>query len=579
MQLIIQLHLLDILSPQEISPDKILLKFSLAIFLLWLTTIAISSIIFTPSLISQIHHTFSFITAFLIHPINNSSNRCGNSLILNPYKMTTVRLTLLLLFLPIWAFSQIRFSVEIKGSPNDYILVEKPVQGNFFPSSPEKVLIGKKNRFLIECADETPGFMKIHLGGNRVVKVFNEPGRTNSLFVDLANFPKSIKFEGPSAAQNRFLNELERQPLPLLGAELLAVRSDENEEKKPKDYYLDALDNIEAEKNILQRKGKKKFSSAFISAMEKEITYYHTCRFSEMVASDYRLFAQNEPSRFTSKWALYWSKIFEEFPLADDANGVTEHYTLALDYYLGDYRLGYQGDAIYEDPDLEIGEQFLEYDRLLWNEFEGASLEYALASVLSQRALIGKNEAVLFDLFQKFKNDFPNSHYLKHFETAVAAIGESLQGEVFELPEGISQLDAEHEINSVEDIMDRFKGKVVYLDIWATWCSPCLFEFRQKKPLEKFVEGKDIVLVFVSVDNEDRREKWQKTIVDNDLKGYHVLANFSLRDELIDKFGDGSNLALPHYMIFDKNGNLADGDAKQPSRYPMLFKDLERYID
>ncbi|MEO1257839.1 MAG: TlpA disulfide reductase family protein [Bacteroidota bacterium] len=421
--------------------------------------------------------------------------------------------------------------------------------------------------------------MKIHLGENQVVKIFNEPGRTNSLSVDLANFPKSLKFEGPQAAQNKFLNELPHQAMSLLGTDLLTVRSDNEEEKKPKDYYLDVLDNIEAEKNILRRKGKKKFSPAFIDAMEREITYYHTCQFSEMIAQDYRLYSQNKPSRFTSKWAFYWSKIFEEFPLNENKNAVSEYYTLALDYYFGDYRLGYQGDAIYEDPDLQIGEQFLEYDRLLWNEFEGASLEYGLASVLSQRALIGNNEPVLFDLYQKFKNDFPNSHFLKYFEAAVSPIAESLKEEEIKLPEGITRLDAEREMNSVQDIIDQFKDKVVYMDIWATWCSPCLAEFRQKKPLENFVQGKDIVLVFISVDNEDRREKWQKIIIDNNLKGYHVIANFSLRDELIDKFGDGSNLALPHYMIFDKNGKLADGNAKQPSRYSMLFKDLERYID
>ena len=69
------------------------------------------------------------------------------------------------------------------------------------------------------------------------------------------------------------------------------------------------------------------------------------------------------------------------------------------------------------------------------------------------------------------------------------------------------------------------------MDIWATWCSPCLFEFRQKKPLEKFMDGKEIVVIYISVDNEDRRERWQNIVMENDLKGYHILANFSLRDE------------------------------------------------
>lgn len=493
--------------------------------------------------------------------------------------MKQVGTLLLLILLPVWAFTQIRFVVEAKGLENDYILVEKPTNGEYIPSLPEKVLKGKLNRFVIESNDDVPGFMKIYLGAGRTVKVFLEPGKTSSLKVNLADFEKSLKFEGPQSSQNKFIRDLDRSPVYMGADEQFATKSFVNDDVKPKEYYLDVLDNIDAEKSILIRKGKKKFSSEFLTAMGKDITFYHVCKFSKMISQDYQASKNGNPSRFSSKWAYYWSKIFETQPLNDPANAVTEYFPLTLNYYIGDYRLGYQGEAMYEDPDLSIGEQFLEYDRLLWEEFKGAQLEYTLTSVLSQNALLGNNEAILFDLFQKFKNDFPTSRYLPHFEKAVAPIGELLVEEKFKFPEGVIQLDAEMEINSIEDIMVMLKGKVVYIDVWATWCSPCLFEFRQKKPLEDFVQGKDIALVFISVDNEDRREKWQNTIVDNGLKGYHIMANYSLRDELIDKFGDGSNLALPHYMIFNKNGKLADGNAKQPSHNTKLFNDLRRYID
>jgi thiol-disulfide isomerase/thioredoxin len=493
--------------------------------------------------------------------------------------MKTVGTFLLLILLPFWAISQIRFVVDAKDFNQDYILVEKPLNGNYFPTTPEKVLRGKKDRFLIETYDENPGFLKINFGNGQLVRVFLEPGQTNSLSVDMDNFDKSLKFDGPQSDQNNFLNEIQREPLNPLGTGLFSARSGIMEDKKPKDYYLDIIDQIDAEKKILQKKNKKKFSEVFIAAMEQDITYYHVNRFMEMVANEYRAFTQNQSSLFTSKWGFYWQKAFDIQPLANVEKAYSEYYLSVLDYYLGDFKLGFQDDVMYRDPDLEIGEQFLEYDRLLWNEFKGNSLEYGLAAILSQRALLGKNEVILFDLFQKYKNDFPSSPFLKNFELAVNSIGESLKEKEFVFPSGIIQLDAAEEINSLDDIINRFKGKVVYLDIWATWCSPCLFEFRQKKPLEEFVQGKDIVLVFVSVDNDDRKEKWQKTIVDNNLKGYHLLANFSLRDELIDKFGDGSNLALPHYSIYDKKGSLVQKEAKQPSHAGVLFNDLMRYID
>ena len=493
--------------------------------------------------------------------------------------MKTPGLIILIGLLPLFAPAQTKFIIEAAGLTNSFVLTEKPLKGKYLPTTPEKIAPDKKGRYIVELQDDEPGFMKLDFGSGRTVKVFIERGRTNSLSVHMDDFDKSLKFGGPGADQNEFINELKREAFSSPNGDFLTVRSNKFSERKPKDVYLEMLDNIDAEKKILHKKAKKKFSEAFVHAMEQEIVFYYTCLFSQMASQNFRESVNNHPSQFNAKWAYYWSKIFEIQPFNQQEKASSEYYIKALDYYLNDYRLGYLGDAIYEDPDLSIGEQFLEYDRLLWDEFKGPVLEYALAAVFSYRAMMGKNETVLFDLYNKFHHEFPNSIYLKRFENAVAPIGDGLKDDNLTFPEGIVQLDASTEINSIEDILNEFKGKVVYLDIWATWCSPCLFEFRQKKLLEEFVQGKDIVLVFVSVDNDDRKEKWQKTILDNNLRGYHLMANYSLRDQLIDKFGDGSNLALPHYIIYDKTGKLADGNAKQPSHNSLLFKDLLRYID
>lgn len=474
--------------------------------------------------------------------------------------------------------AQIRFSVEVKNYFADFILVEKPIQGKYFPQTPEKILAGKKGRFLVEVADEIPGFLNIHLGEGRVVKVFLEPGRTNGMSVDMDAFERSLKFSGPHAEQNKFLNSLDRSALlPLFDS--FMTRSGNEVEVKPKDYYLEMLDYIEAEKKVLRRKGKKKFSPAFMEAMEQDIEFYHTCRFTNMVADDYQRKQAGENSTFTSKWAEYWTKAYQVPDFKNSNAGVTEYYLRTLDHYLGAYRLGYMEENEYLDPDLEMGEQYIEFDRLMWKDFSGDALEYGLSGVLAQRALAGKGEPILFDLYQKFKNDFPNSQYLKPFEEVVAPIGSYLEEDKVVMPEGIVDLGEIGGFNNLNELLEMFEGKVVYVDVWATWCSPCLFEFRQKKALEEFANGKEIAFLFISVDEVDRKERWQKIIIENNLKGYHVLADFTLRDELISRFGEAGNLALPHYMIFDKKGNLANGNAKQPSHNVQLFKQLEMYLD
>ena len=64
--------------------------------------------------------------------------------------------TIIFFLLPFLLSGQIRFSVEAKGLDKDYILVEKPFDGKYIPSAPEKILRGKKGRFLIETNDTVP---------------------------------------------------------------------------------------------------------------------------------------------------------------------------------------------------------------------------------------------------------------------------------------------------------------------------------------------------------------------------------------------------------------------------------------
>ena len=113
------------------------------------------------------------------------------------------------------------------------------------------------------------------------------------------------------------------------------------------------------------------------------------------------------------------------------------------------------------------------------------------------------------------------------------------------------------------------KGKVVLVDVWATWCGPCKKEIPSLKQLEEEMHGKDIVIMSVSVDEAKDKEKWLKMIKDENLKGVQLFASGWSK---IAK--DYKITGIPRFMVFDKKGNIVSVDAPRPSD-PKLKELLE----
>ncbi|SMC64442.1 TlpA family protein disulfide reductase [Pedobacter africanus] len=113
------------------------------------------------------------------------------------------------------------------------------------------------------------------------------------------------------------------------------------------------------------------------------------------------------------------------------------------------------------------------------------------------------------------------------------------------------------------------KGKVVLVDVWATWCGPCKQQIPALKQLEQEMHGKDIVIMSVSVDEEKDKEKWQKMIADENLGGVQLFASGWSK---IAK--DYKITSIPRFMVFDKKGNIVTVDAPRPTD-PKLKELLE----
>ena len=101
-----------------------------------------------------------------------------------------------------------------------------------------------------------------------------------------------------------------------------------------------------------------------------------------------------------------------------------------------------------------------------------------------------------------------------------------------------------------ESIIQKYKGNVILVDFWATWCSPCMSAMEDIKPLKEELAGKEVS--FVSITNHTSPENtWKNKIPD--IKGEHYRVSPDEWNYLYGKFGIGG---IPFYVIVDKNGSI-----------------------
>jgi len=120
--------------------------------------------------------------------------------------------------------------------------------------------------------------------------------------------------------------------------------------------------------------------------------------------------------------------------------------------------------------------------------------------------------------------------------------------------------------------MSDLKGKVVLVDVWATWCGPCKEEIPYLKKLEEEMKGTDVQVVSISVDEAKDKDKWLKMIKDDQLGGLQLFATGWSDIAKYYKIN-----GIPRFMVFDKEGKIVTIDSPRPSD-PALKALLEKTL-
>ncbi len=122
-----------------------------------------------------------------------------------------------------------------------------------------------------------------------------------------------------------------------------------------------------------------------------------------------------------------------------------------------------------------------------------------------------------------------------------------------------------------DSIIEKYKGKVVYVDFWATWCGPCCSGIERIKSLKEDMKDEDIVFIYITSPSSPEGT-WKNKIPD--IKGEHYRVSTDEWNYLCSKFNISG---IPHYVLVGKDGEVLNGNLAHMDNNALKVV-LEKYL-
>ena len=409
-------------------------------------------------------------------------------------------------------------------------------------------ILDGQSRFSIEAVVPEPQLTFLILNDDRL-PVFLSSEDSLSLKADAFQFPLAVIFSGKSGDNNRLLQGfLHENPLDFnefnnirfkIGQFWTSVEisvNDRMETLMPVEFkaYLDSLKAISIalfEQSELQNPGA--ITDDFAKWLNAEITYfwaYHLLVYGQVYAGRYTInpdffdFLYEAPIINESIGSDWYRQFLLVFMARQQAKTSTE----AEGFWAGQYTLA---------------------GKLL----SGKPLAYFRSEMIST-AFTAEKYRDLLPLYTNFlqTNEYPS--YDEKIEGLYQKYAHILPGSRapnFEVsdPEG----------NLIS--LSQLRGKVVYLNFWASWCGACLRKMELMDAYETELVAKGIEMVNVSID--ENPANWRSAVAEHQFKGRQLLASAAKGQNIASVFGVE---AIPQYFIIGRNGAFEEkASGSQPA--------------
>ncbi len=179
----------------------------------------------------------------------------------------------------------------------------------------------------------------------------------------------------------------------------------------------------------------------------------------------------------------------------------------------------------------------LDYYRFINRNLSNKTKFYMMSLLMKNAYLNGASEVVQ----KKFK-EFKRFNQYPEFTTSLESVfGGEMQ---FIEQKAIPNFNFVNEMGAKQNL-SMFEGKPVYISFWASWCGPCLQNFKETIEIRKEMEKMGVV--FLNVNLDDAESNWRETLPKYEIVGTNVYGKGFKDFQKVIKIS-----ALPHHIIKDK---------------------------
>lgn len=431
-------------------------------------------------------------------------------------------------------------SGEIKNPVSDSLFIEND-NGELVKA----IRLDKKKTFRVEL-QVVEGYYII--GDHKeYTQLFLSPGFDFSIFINTKAFDESIVYKGKGAAENNYLAQFS-----LLYESLGNLTNYGYYAKLNEAAFLKLMDSVRVIEMNLLDSYKEIVLSRFYDIEAMKINYAYRIKLNEYEKM-HRYLTKND----SFKVSPLFPDPFEGIDLNNPDWFEIYEYSELVEYYI--WHLAEQ--EIKNKPD--SSSYYLWLYEILESKIASPVLKEKFAYKIGRYSLIDapKREAVYQKTISLIQTPEKKNEIIANYNKMIL------------LQTGNPSPDFKFKDKSgkIYQLSD-FEGKYIYIDVWATWCGPCLGEIPALKKLTDTLASKDIV--FVSICVFDEKASWEKMVEKKQLKGVQLFAEPG-ENSFVDEY---MIQGIPRFILLDKSGRIIDANAKRPSE-PLLLKELTDLLD